>query len=64
MVGRKAGQVNREALLLLLLGVLALVGGVALYSPRAAVLTAAVALLIAGVLQLDVPAAKPKDRKQ
>lgn len=55
---------NREALLLILLGVLTLVGGIALYSPRAAVLAAAVVLLIAGVLALDVPATKPKDRKQ
>lgn len=54
---------NREALLLILLGVLALVGGIALYSPRAAVIGAAIILLIGGVLQLDVPAAKPKDRK-
>jgi uncharacterized membrane protein YccC len=56
--------VNREALLLLLLGALTLVGGIALYSPRAAVLAAAITLLITGVLTLDVPAAKPKDRKQ
>lgn len=53
-------RVNREALLLILLGVLTLVGGIALYSPRAAVLAAAVILLIAGVLNLDVPARKGK----
>lgn len=51
---------NRLALLLLMLGVLALVGGVALYSPRAAVLTAALVLLIGGVLSLDVPERKGK----
>lgn len=45
---------NRLALLLLLLGVLALVGGIALYEPRVAVIAAGVILLIAGVLNLDV----------
>lgn len=53
---------NREALLLLLLGVLTLVGGIALYSPRAAVLAAALVLLVAGVLSLDVPDSKKGDR--
>jgi uncharacterized membrane protein YccC len=60
---REGEYVNREALLLLLLGALALVGGIALYSPRAAVITGGIILLIGGVLTLDVPAAKPKDRK-
>lgn len=49
---------NRQALLLLLLGVLTLVGGIAVYSPRAAVLATALVLLLAGVLTLDVPAKK------
>jgi uncharacterized membrane protein YccC len=59
---KEVERVNREALLLLLLGVLTLVGGVALYSPRGAVLAAAVILLIAGVLLLDVPDSKGKGR--
>lgn len=53
---------TREALLLLLLGVLTLVGGIALYSPRAAVIAAALILLIAGVLNLDVPERPRKGR--
>lgn len=54
---------NREALLLLLLGALALVGGIALYSPPAAVISAGVILTIAGVLSLDVPPRKANDSK-
>lgn len=49
----KQKSANRTAVILLLLSAVTLVTGVALYSPRAAVLVAAAVLLAAGLANLE-----------